>query len=241
MKKRKILLLLLTLVLAFSMTACKKNQENEDLNEQFVENNENEEQTHTLTPEIIPNVNGIPQDLIDRTEKDFPLTLVNEKTGKNFEIKITSKYLDFFKYVSPKEASPELDLPEDVPLKTNETSVYLYLEEGKADIMEDDGVFVFGAVNENKEDTYFQDARTIYISYYGNPDWVLCGINIGMSEKDVELTIGRPAQEYADETYGKSHEYHMLKDEHTYSLLLNYNKENCVEKITLNIDNHAVY
>jgi len=232
MKKDKILIIVLILVLAIS-TIVLTGKKEEKIPEK--------ESETALVPDVIPNVNGIHQELIDKTEKEFPLTLINTATGKSYEIKTTSKYTDFFEYISAKEQSPELNLPEDEPLKTNETRLYVNHIIGSETTREDDAIFVFGAVNENKEDTYFQEARTIYISYYGNKDWELCGAKIGMRPEELKDKLGNPAQEYYDKQYGKSYEYHILKDGHTYSLLINFEKYDFVTKIALNIDNHAVY
>jgi hypothetical protein len=244
--KKKILyiisaiLILIVLSVAIFMFVTRNQQNNGNTENANTETNTEAESGIDLND----TVNGIPSALFDKVDVKFPLTLTNVKTKESFDITTTSKFTDFFEYIPLSSTDQNVFVPEEQPIKPDKTGLYVYtvLKDSEAEDVtyEDIGVFTFGAVNETNEDAWFKDARTIYISYYGIHDWKLCGVHPGMSSDAVIDAIGQPTQDLQAES-GTVYEYYMLKDNHTYVLTLAFDKEERVEKVALNIDNHPVY
>ena len=245
MKKKTLYILsvvLLVIALAVAIfVIVPSNQQNND----NTENTNTENNTETNGGIDLNNmVNGIPAALFDKVNVQLPLTLKNVVTNKSFDIKLNSKFTDFFEYVPLASDDPNMFVPAEQPIKTGKTGLYVYtvLKDCEAEEItyDDIGVFTFGAVNETNEDMWFKDARTIYIAYYGISDWELCGVHTGMTSDEVVDAIGKPTQDLQAES-GTVYEYYMLKDSHTYVFTITFDEGECVEKVVLNIDNNPVY
>lgn len=236
--KNKILLIALLFILACSFTACRKDKKT--TNEETNETTKTEQVVKGYTEEDMVEINGIQTHLFNETTGELSFILQNESTGESFNILPTSTFTDFFEYVPLTSDTPEVEVPEELPLQPGETSLYVYTTSEETETDEVDGVFVFGAANESDTELYFKDARTVYISYYGNPEWKLCGIATEMSMEEVKEIIGEPAQD-VESDLGRTFSYFVLKDDHTYTFLLTFDKNECVEKMELNVDNYPIY
>lgn len=226
------------IILVFCLVACDNKQKNKDNQNENIETSEQEKAKEEDVNAGVELINGLPMTIFDK-DNEFPLTLINKNGSENFNITASTKYTDYFEYIPIVGETPDIEIPEEEPLQKDEISLYAKILYGETDAVEDDGVFVFGSINKTETPTMFQDAKVVFISYYGIKGWELCGIETGFTHEQVKDKIGEPSQELDGEK-GKVYEYYMLKDEHTYSLIITFH-DNTVYQIELNIDNHPVY
>lgn len=171
-------------------------------------------------------------------DEAFPLTLKSLKTGDVKEITANSKFVDFFEYQEI-EAEEGIEFDGMLTLLPDEGTQYLHLIDNATEDTSDDEVFVFGAINQSEEQVYFKDARVVYMYYRGLPNWEICGVNTEMSPEDVIKAIGEPSQKDEAEEY-KLYEYYIEKDGHTYSLLVEFDANDKLLYVSLNIDNDGI-
>lgn len=231
--------MILLITLTFCLIACNNDkQKNKDNKNEKIETSEQEKAKEEDVNAGVELINGLPITMLDKCN-NFPLTLINKNGSENFNITASTQYTDYFEYVPVVGETPDIEIPEDEPLQKDEISLYAKIFYGDKDDVEDDGILVFGAINESETPTMFQDSKVVFISYYGIGGWELCGVETGFTHKQVKEKIGEPSQELDGEK-GKVYEYYMLKDEHTYSLIITFH-DDAVYQIELNIDNHPVY
>lgn len=204
------------------MTACKQ-QEADPTTEPPVE---------TTQP---GNINGIPEGLFESTaDQSFRFAMKNLETGNFFVVNSTTTVGE----AADALAGGTYDKVSDMELSPHQT----FLQSMTFCEVEECGhKIALGGSNHTEEKQTCREADLIYITMSGEPGWELCGVRLGMTQEEVISVLGEPTQAI-DVSEGYSMEWFILRDGHTYMINVLYDSETQeMDKVILNIDNHAMY
>lgn len=196
---------------------------------------EEKEQIIITPDQLTDTIYGIPKVLFEKTSgRNFNFALSNTITGASIILDPTAKLSDLDYQFYESDYSDDIEIIPDAPVQPGEVSLTVKLGNPTTNI------FSFGSINESNEPLSAEEARLIYVSYRGNTDWSLCGVQTHMTREQVIDVLGTATQEM-NSTLGYVMEYYILQDEHVYIINVIFDDTNTVSKITVNIDNHKIY
>jgi hypothetical protein len=185
---------------------------------------------------VIPDdVCGIPGDMFkDTIDREFDFS-IQSPTNDSWNIGARTPFGALSDgFVEPTQIEGVV-MPVDVKVAPDATQISAMFADNT------DGVFVFGVVNDSGNDSEFHDCGIVYISYSGTTPWSLCGLSTNMTKQQAIDAIGVPTQSMKTSN-GYTMEWYVYREGHSYLISALMDDENgTINKIILNIDNHAVY